>query len=689
MKLGFCQPLRFCLATLALFAFGRSAWAQARYLQRYTEPRWFTFHLSEISAGVYAEGSFDESSFPHSDISVTHEHWFAGPSMGFRANGSIYHPNLLAYNISSDGAFGYSTDTFESGGVRVSRTQWDYLGRFASDLQFLPGKPYHGSLFASYDHTYRDNDFFTRVTVDNLLYGARAAGTAGNWSFNVDYVHRDETSDSPYPFAQTLAVGGAILGTNTVLLDQTMRTIEDTVTLAARNERDHGGTTASYNLHHYERTDFGRLSDGTDHMISLGDGERFGDREQFRLNANTSFTRRDTSFENSDQLIAGATLSAEHRDNLRSYYDVNFNRFDSGDFLSDAYVGSASITHQFYESLISSAAVRASDVETSTEGMEGYSRRYGGGISEAYRKRIGLEHYVRITESLFLDHTDQQATGMVRNELHTFSIAGEAGAPPNSVFLNQPQVIESTIVVSDVANTYVFLRGFDYRVFQLGSRTVLERLPGTAMPPSVRVDYQTQPTPAGSYQTLTEGFQIRFDLWKNLVGIFGRINLSLNNAPRELRVLDYQSYTLGADVTWRRFRAGAEYEIYNSSESDYRTVRLFQSLALRTDEFSSLSFDFNESWVDYVQLQRREQDYRAITRYHRALTHHLGIDSEAGVAYRAGRGVDEVLAVFRPALRYSVGQMFVDAGYNLEYNLFLNQEERFRNLFFVRVRRVF
>src|SRR5262249_48462931 len=152
-----------------------------------------------------------------------------------------------------------------------------------------------------------------------------------------------------------------------------------------------------------------------------------------------------------------------------------------------------------------------------------------------------------------------------------------------------------------------------------------------------------------------------------LWGIYGRLNLSYNNAPRELHVLDYTSYIFGTDVTWRFLRAGAEYEIYDSSESNYRATRLFQSLMFRPDEVSTLSFDASETWIDYLDAAgRHEEDYRFITRFHRALTHRLGFDLDAGVAWRSGLGADEVLAAVRPSLRYVIGKTSIDAGYDYE-----------------------
>src|SRR5262249_7428316 len=153
-----------------------------------------------------------------------------------------------------------------------------------------------------------------------------------------------------------------------------------------------------------------------------------------------------------------------------------------------------------------------------------------------------------------------------------------------------------------------------------------------------------------------EAFHVRVELWHNLLGLYTRVNLSLNNAPSELRVQDITSYAFGADTSWRWLRAGAEYQIYDSTESDYTAVRLFQSFLFHLDELSVLSLDFTESWIDYSSVNRHESDYQFIARYHRRLNRHLGLDVEGGVAYRQGQGVDQTLATFRPAIKYVIGK---------------------------------
>jgi hypothetical protein len=695
-----CPNFRFLLVFVTLLAFAPRAAAQARYIPVYTEPKWFTFRISEVSAGVYAEGVSDESSFKNSGSTVSHEHIFLGPSLGFNASGSIYHPNLLTYAINSEGAFGWNHDTFNSTGTSFSRNELDYLGRFSASADLLENKPFRATLFANYDHTFRDNDFFSRVTVDSWRYGERASFQVGAFRFSVDYSHRDETSTSPFPVINVASVTNIVSGTNVVTLrtnqstlDQQTISHEDTVTAGVRNERASGGTDLNYSWDRYTRVDVGRLGEGNDHAISLADNERFGPLDIYKLNSSASYYRRDSSAEASDEVMANLNFSAEHRPKLTSFYELNYDHFSTGGFTSDAYSGQAALQHQLYDSLISTLILRGADFETSDSATTTSIRRYGGGFSESYIKRVSDDNRLRISNTLLVEHTDQEIATQnlvaIKNERHTFS---QGGGPPDSFSLNLPNAISSTIIVTDDQNSQpAYLENFDYRVMQNGSITFIERLTGSRIGTNqvVLVDYDAQPSPSGSYSTLSESFEVRLELWQNLVGIYGRVNLSLNDAAADLRVQNVNAYTIGSDLNYKWLRAGAEYQIYNSTISDYQSARVFQSLTFRPDEASTLGLDFSEVWINYVSAHRQEEDFQFITRYHRGLTHRLGLNTDAGVSMRRGNGVDQILAAVRPSIKYVIGKTTIDAGYDYEYELYLNSEERQKHMFFFRLKRYF
>src|SRR5712691_6852476 len=129
---GFPAMAGFSVILLMLLFLAPNAFSQARFIPTYVEPKWFTFRLSEVSAGIYAEGVSDQRNFKNSGITVSHEHLFIGPLLGFSANGSIYHPNLLTYAINSEGAFGWNHDAFSAAGTHSSRNELDYMGRFSA-----------------------------------------------------------------------------------------------------------------------------------------------------------------------------------------------------------------------------------------------------------------------------------------------------------------------------------------------------------------------------------------------------------------------------------------------------------------------------------------------------------------------------------------------------------------------------
>ena len=664
------ERVRASLMAFMTIGFSFAVHAQQRY-RIIEEPQWLKVRLSEVSAGVYTEGRYDETTYRDGSGSITHERYFLGPTLGLQLDGSVYHPNLLRYSLLSDGAGGIAYDRIESAGDSRTREEWEYLGRFHGSADILANKPLNANIFGDYDHTYRDYDFFNRVIVDSWRYGGQVNYTHEPFSLNAHYTHIDEETSG---------------------IDSLTKSEDDVMGLIGRHERDSGSTVLNYTYSQYTREDFGRSGKGNDHNVSLSDFEHFGSRDQFRLLSSVSYYARDSFDEPSDEVIANANFTADHTDNLSSYYDVNYDHYSIGDFTSDNYTGRGELRHQLYESLTSTLIAQASDYEVSDQFSDGFTRRFGVGFSESYTKRIGQSHNLHVNNALLVEHVDQErvgATGIVtvQNERHQF---GEGAGGPDSFVLSLANVVDSSIVVTDVRDSDPpFVNNIDYEVFRNGAQTFIRRPAGSRIPAVVLVDYQAQQSAAGSYQGLNETFQVRVDFWKGLWGIYNRVNLFLNNAPSELTVQDLHSYTFGTDLTWRWFRTGAEYEIYDSDQSRYNSARLFQSFTFRPDPASSLAFEFSESWTDYVDADREEENYRFISRYHRSLSRRLRATIEGGAALRQGRGVDQTLATARPSLQYVIGKTTISAEYDFEYQLFLDNEERYKHIFFVRARRVF
>jgi hypothetical protein len=680
--------LRYWPLALVATSLTHARQAAAQFLDpRAQEPQWLKIRVSEVSAGVYAEGRSEETSFRNSDTSVRYDRLFVGPMTGVVLDGSVYHPNLVEFHLNTEGSFGWAHQNASSGSYSKD-SQYEYLGRFSGTVDILDSKPLHGSIFGDYDHSFRDYDFFSRLTVDSWRYGSRAVYTHKPWTFNTSYTHREETA---YGRAYTYTNVVANVSTNIIHFNGITTLNDDTVAAEARHERARGGSSLNYTFNQYSREDAGRIGEGQDHLFAIGDNETFGSRAQHTLISSANFTHRENNLEPSDEASARTGLNLEHNPNLNSLYDLNYDRFETASFNSDNYYGQGQLRHQLYDSLTSTLLLRGSDNEVHDGGGNGFTRRLGAGFGESYTKRLSSISRLRLSNSLLAEHVDSMGVSSIENEPHSFT-TGTGGAPPGNFFLNQANVRSSSLRIYNISRTREYTRGIDYMVFVEGALTRIQRQINAGVPTmddSVVADYQAEPTPEGNYEALSESVSIRIDFWNNLLGIYSRLNLFANNASKELRVQDLLSFAVGTDLSWRWMRAGAEEEYYDSTFSTYRSTRLFQGVSFNLDGTSSISADVNEAWNRYIDSGRSEQSYSFITRYRNLLTTSMAFNIEGGISRREGDGVEQTLATIRPGIDYSVGRTTLRAEYNYEYELYLRNEERTRHMFLVRMRRVF
>jgi hypothetical protein len=650
------------LIFLALAVAPRPVAAQARYAVP-QEPRLLTLDLQQADVGLYSEGSYQQTTFPGSTVDYTESHLFLGPSVGMTLDGSVYHPNLFHFTFAGQGAAGFEHIKVGSGTTSSTHDQFQYLGNFGAGATILRDKPANGSLFGGYGRSFQDYDSFNRVWVEGWRYGARANYNSGPWSLSGGYLYSDTSNDT---------------------ITGNYSTIQEITDFIAAHDREYGGTRFNYTYNQNNYTAAASQMSGSDQTISLGDREQFGSQKQYQFNNSVSYTTRDYVNENNQELIAESTFNGQHPHNLSSSVTASYDNFQQGSYNSDTFSGNAALTHQLYESLNSSLNLLGSDNETSDANRSGYFRVFGGGLNETYTKRLSSHAVLHVNESFLVNHNEQQSIGVVKNEQHTF--------PPNNSFaLNQPNVRPLSIVVYQNNGQPPYRQGIDYSVSGDPSRTFINRLDGGNIPAgaTVLVNYDTLATGPGSYDTATEGFQVRVELWDRFLSAFGRIDISRNDAPADLRIPAVTSYTLGAELNWRWLGLGAEYQIYESEGYHYNAARLFQSAGFSPDGFSTASLNFSESWIDYSQTGQQEQIYRFVGRYHRSLTHRLGLDADLGASYHTGLGVDQTLAIARAAINYAIGKTTITATYDYGYESFHNGEQRQRHLFFFNLKRVF
>jgi hypothetical protein len=104
---------------------------------------------------------------------------------------------------------------------------------------------------------------------------------------------------------------------------------------------------------------------------------------------------------------------------------------------------------------------------------------------------------------------------------------------------------------------------------------------------------------------------------------------------------------------------------------------------------SSLGVNLNERWINYLDADQNETQYRMNAHYFNQILERLRLDVQAGVTYRTGRYPDETLAALRPTLHFIYGRTTMSLDYTFEYALLGSSESRLRNMLLLMITRRF
>jgi len=155
------------------------------------EPQWFKLNgPPEVSTGMELDSSTEDTRV--GGTSSTYEHLFITPTVGLRTQGSIYHPNLLTFDLNGELGWGWDTMTTKTAGVSQTVNESQDLLRYLAQVNILSAKPYNASFFASQDHTYQDFGSIDTFTVETTQYGGRINWSTESFNLMSDMGYRDE-----------------------------------------------------------------------------------------------------------------------------------------------------------------------------------------------------------------------------------------------------------------------------------------------------------------------------------------------------------------------------------------------------------------------------------------------------------------------------------------------------------------
>jgi hypothetical protein len=591
------------------------------------------------------------------------------PKLGLSFDGSIYHSNLLDYYLSMELGLNSEYERIITSSASVpdrERSDASPLQFYRGNVLVLKDKKLSGALFGSFNLIRRDNDFFTRETLYLRETGARLsyAGDVLPWVLTAKRTEEEET-ESPAPRSS----------------------MRDELNFNTSNQRGaQGRTRLNYHFQDFINNDFNvDPYSGIRNSLRLNDVS-YLNSEDLKLSSYVYYNDIESTTVPSTTFSLREVLNARHTSSLSSSYSYNYSTRDSGSTESISHDAEASLRHQLYDSLTST--ISADILDTSQTSQDTFQR--GFTLRENYSKHVGDSTMLNLGLMVRRHDEERQASGgdtiQINNEPHTLT----TGIP---TFLNQPNVIASSISVTDVIGTTLYREFFDYLVIQRNSITEIQRVVGGDIPNggAVLVSYSAANPGGGSFTTEHNQYRFRYYLLNQLLSVYGHIMMIEHNGGEQFTLEDVDERVIGLESTWKWLNVGMEYQDYGSSLLSYETYRLFENISVPLSWRSMLNLSASQAWIYYPETNEDYKRYFHNMVYRNQLTRRLSFNIGGSVYIQRSENnesLDRDLLAANTRLNYKVGKTSISATCEYRYEKF-RDETIAEQTAYLRVRRNF
>lgn len=398
--------------------------------------------------------------------------------------GSVYHPALLKYTLRLEPEWRQVHQERDPG---IDSKDNVFLPAYFADVTFLERKPYTLHLFGSREESTLRSAFAQLSDSDVDTYGADLRLTYKLLPTFMGYTHR------------TISQSGFFVSDEE----------RDDYRLITRHHTARSNTRFSSVYSESLRTTRGIITEVQNANSDIRNDYNISGDGKILLNSFLSHRQTETNFFNSTDLRLTENLHWRHHPNLRSDYDLNFDRNTAGEFEMETKSGAARLTHLLYEDLTTTLAGDA----TFNDFTGGREDIFGARAHWDYRRKIP---WGRLNLSAGYDYEitrrelDQNIIRIV-NESHVLRL-GEV------TLLRNDNVDLGAIRVTDATGTILFFEGIDFRIETIGAFVRIVRIPfGTIEEgQEILVSYSFLANPAFDDTLFTQSYGVEFFLWNSL-----------------------------------------------------------------------------------------------------------------------------------------------------------------------------
>lgn len=495
-------------------------------------------------------------------VNLTKETHTAKQKLDIKTKGWIYHPALMIFTLGLRPEF--KQQTLEADTEYGSEDDTNFLG-YSLDTSILQYKPYTLNLFAQKSRS----DIARSLAADS-------ATESSTYRANLLLKYQ------PFPT-------GITVERRNTLTNDLFRTQErsDSVRIDSRHKTERSKSTLLYENSSQDRSidDFSYTNERD--TLTLSNLFKVSDKS----NLNTLFLYNDNSsqlFENTTTTLS-SNLSVDHRENLSTYYNVRIEDRDEQGFHYHTKTVSARLSHLLYENLRTTLGANASNSDLTGGEVD----RYGANLNFQYSRRIPWG--VLSLNYGYTHNIEDDKRVEVFSELSNEPITLNSTVPE---FLNNTNVDNASIVVTDTTGGIIYVEGVDYIVTTIGTSVIITRtlFGGIGDGQQVLVNYRFIPEPPAKTSHVTNTYGGRLKLWKNLTLFYQRTHVKekhLSGTPPSELTDDTITRT-GGQFVWKWSTTRVEWEDRDTKRTPYQRLTVVESLHFRPQR--NLSFGVSASY---------------------------------------------------------------------------------------------
>ncbi len=532
---------------------------------------------------------------------------------------SVYHPNFI--DLDFDTTLGISQTRYSGD---FSKTDQDSIDEYDISAYLLKEKPLNARFFTTRQNYEVDREFLEAMDVQLETYGGEVRYLGDGYNLNLLVQSLDTKEDSSEYYRKrsedTAELRFETIGDRLIETDfrYTRRMTTDDYNISTDLDYDDLVLTNTLN--------YGNIS-GRSYI---------------------SYYRISEDFE-SDTLMIIENFDVTHSDTLQTFYNYNFNLYDSGrgDFTSNINFGKVGLRHQLYESLRTTLSAELSHTDDDNY-RELY---YGPNLSLAYTKEVPLGRF-SAGYDVFWRRTESDTKGN-RHVSELYVLQDSTWVP-----LKNTNVILESVVVRRESGS-LLTEGTDYELRQSGSLTEIRRdLSLLPNPTTVRVDYDYRVSPYLDYDTVGQMVDLRYDLTEFVSLFYNHATVDQRNIKEDLSepiggsLNDTKRRSFGSEMRWRWFDFLTEWEKDSSDINPYKARRVKSNFSIRTTRASVLSLSAGRSVIDYEDERGTEKFTNARVSLNTAVSQYMNADVRIEFFKDDGYDSDEELWKYSFDLNY-------------------------------------